>query len=209
MRLFDLGARGEEVVHDRLLTVPNAITLLRLLGLPVFAWLLLGADRPAAAFWTLAVIASTDWVDGYVARRFDQVSRIGKLMDPVVDRVLLATAGLVLVVAGIVPLGVVAAILVRDAAVLGGALLLFGGIPPIPVTKLGKAATACLLAGLPSFLVAAIDWVGAAAFGILAVGLTAVGLVGYYAAALQYAWQAVALRRAGGAAPGPEHTPGR
>ena len=197
MGLFDVGARGgtDEVVHDRVLTVPNAITTLRLLGLPLFAWFLLGADRPAAAFWTLAAIASTDWVDGYVARRFDQVSRLGQLFDPLVDRALIATAGIVLVLAEIVPLWLILAILVRDAAVLGGALVLFGGIPPIPVTRTGKFATACLLAGLPSFLIASIDWVGATVFAWFAVLVTAVGVVTYYVAGVQYAIAAVRHRR--------------
>jgi cardiolipin synthase (CMP-forming) len=197
VRLFDAGARegGDEVVHDRVLTVPNAITLVRLLGLPLFAWLLLGAERPAAAFWTLAAVASTDWLDGYVARRFDQVSRIGKLIAPLVDRVVLATAAVALAVAGVLHWGVLVAIVVRDVAVLVGALALFGKLQPMPVTPLGKLSTACLLAGLPAFLVAAIDWAAAGVSGVLAVTLTGVGLAAYYAAALHYAWLASALRR--------------
>ena len=197
MRLVDAGARGQgrEVVHDRVLTVPNAITLVRLLGLPLFGWLLLAADRPAAAFWTLAVVASTDWIDGYVARRFDQVSRIGKLLDPLVDRVVLVTAAIVLMAADVVHPGIIAALVVRDAAVLGGAFALFGGIPPIPVTRIGKASTALLLIGLPSYLLAAIPWAGADAFGLLAPALTGAGLVGYYVAGVQYARLAVDHRR--------------
>jgi cardiolipin synthase (CMP-forming) len=199
LRLFDAGARreGPEVVHDRIVTVPNAITLVRLLGLPLFGWLLLGADRPGAAFWTLAAIAGTDWIDGYVARRFDQVSRLGKLIDPLVDRAVLATAAIVLMVAGILHPGVIAALVLRDAAVLGGALVLFGGIPPIPVTKLGKAATALLLAGLPAYLLAAVDWAGAGAAGVVAPVLTGLGLIGYYIAGLQYARLAAAYRQTG------------
>jgi cardiolipin synthase (CMP-forming) len=197
VRLFDAGARAgaDETVHDRVLTVPNAITVVRLLGLPVFAWLLLGADRPAAALVTLLAVAGTDWLDGYVARRFDQVSRIGKLIDPLVDRVVLAAAAITLAVAGIVPWLVLGAILFRDLAVLVGALALFGQVQPMPVTRLGKVSTACLLAGLPAFLVGALDWGGARAFSGAAVLLTGVGLVAYYAAAGQYAWLAVALRR--------------
>lgn len=197
MRLFDAGAREgvPEVVHDRVLTVPNAITALRLLGLPLFAWLVLAADRPVAAFWTLVVVGSTDWVDGYVARRFDQVSRIGKLMDPLVDRAVIVVVAVTLGVAGILPWGVLVAVVVRDVALVGGALVLFGRIPPIPVTRIGKTATASLLAGLPSFLLASIAWAGAEAFAVLAFGLTAAGLVGYYVAAAQYARRAAALKR--------------
>jgi cardiolipin synthase (CMP-forming) len=197
VRLFDAGARAgrDEIVHERVLTVPNAITAVRLLGLPLFVWLVLVADQPAAALWTLVAVAGTDWLDGYVARRFNQVSRIGKLIDPLVDRLVLVTAGLTLTVAGIVPWVVVAAIVARDIAVLGGALVLFGQLQPMPVTRLGKLSTACLLAGLPLFLIGALEWEGAEAAWTLAVVVTAIGVVTYYAAALHYAHLAVRLRR--------------
>lgn len=199
MKLFDAGGRrGQtEVVHDRVVTVANGVTLVRLLGLPLFLWLLLGADARWAAFWTLVVVGLTDWVDGYVARRFNQISRLGKLADPLVDRALMATAGVGLVLAGIAPLWVLAVIAARDVLLLGLAFALFGAIPPIPVTRVGKAATACLLVGLPGLLLGAVDWAGQSFFGTGAWVFLVLGLIGYYVAGVQYALAAAMLLRAG------------
>ena len=74
--------------EDRILTIPNVITFVRLLCLPVYLWLLLGLDNRAAAAGLLAVLGATDWVDGYIARHFNQVSSLGKVLDPVADRFL-------------------------------------------------------------------------------------------------------------------------
>lgn len=199
MPLFDAGARtdaGHERVHDRVVTVPNAITAVRLLGLPLFAWLVLGPQRYLAAFWLLVAVATTDWVDGYVARRFDQVTRIGKLVDPLVDRLLLATATITLLLAGLLPWPLLALILVRDLVVLGLSLLWFGGVPPIPVSRTGKLATALLMIGVPAFLLAGVDWVGASAIRVLGWAATVAGIVVYYVAAARYARVARAIRRA-------------
>ena len=199
MALFDAGARGgadRERVHDRWLTVPNLITAVRLIGLPVFAWLVLGPRQLLAAFVVLVVIATTDWVDGYVARRFDQVSRVGKLVDPLVDRLLLATAVLSLLVAGLLPGPLVALILLRDVAVLGVSLLWFGGVPPIPVSRTGKLATALLMVGVPGFLLAGIEWQGRSVVLVLAWTATVAGIAVYYLAAIRYGRVARAIRRA-------------
>ncbi len=90
-----------ELAHDRgVWTIPNAISLARLAGVPVFLWLLLGEDRPVAAGILFAVLGATDWVDGYIARRFDQGSEIGKILDPVSDRIMLIAGALGLIVSG-------------------------------------------------------------------------------------------------------------
>ena len=169
VRMFDAGLREDRpvVVHDRVLTVANGITMLRLLGLPLFVWLMVGPERYGMAFLTLVVVGTTDWIDGYVARRFDQVTKLGKLIDPLIDRALLATAGLTLAALGIAPWWVILAIVGRDVLLLIGAFALFGGNPGIPVTRLGKAATACLLIGVPGFLLGHMDWGGATAFGVI------------------------------------------
>jgi cardiolipin synthase (CMP-forming) len=194
---FDAGARPGQtpVVHDRVLTVANGITAVRLAGLPLFAWLVLGPGNLAAAFWTLVAVGSTDWVDGYVARRFDQVTKLGKVLDPLIDRALLATAGVTLLLAGILPWWVLAAIVARDVLLFASAYALFRGVPPIGVTRMGKFATACLLIGLPGFLLGAIDWRGADAFAVIAWGYTIAGIVTYWIAGAQYARLAAALRR--------------
>ena len=76
---------------DRILTAPNVITLVRLLCIPIFLWLLFGVHRQTAAAVLLAVLGATDWVDGYVARRYGQVSTFGKVLDPTADRLLVGT----------------------------------------------------------------------------------------------------------------------
>ena len=199
MPLFDAGRRsgaGAELVHDRLLTAPNVITAIRLAGLPLFVWLVLGADRYLVAFWVLVAIAATDWIDGYVARRFDQVSRIGKLVDPLVDRLLLASAAITLVVAGLLPWPLLALILVRDVVVLGVSLAWFAGVPPIPVSRIGKLATALLMIGIPCFLLSGVDWAGADVIRAIAWTSTVAGIVAYYLAAARYGRVALAIRRA-------------
>jgi cardiolipin synthase len=195
--LFNVGARpGRERVHDRTLTVPNVITAVRLAGLPLFAWLVLGPQRLVIAFWVLVAIATTDWIDGYVARRFDQVSRVGKLVDPLVDRLLLATAVITLMVAGLLPWPLVALILIRDIAVLGISLVWFGGVPPIPVSNTGKLATALLMVGVPAFLLAGVEWPGTAVVTGVAWSATVAGIVIYYLAGFRYGRVARAIRRA-------------
>jgi cardiolipin synthase (CMP-forming) len=165
-----------------------------LLGLPLFVWLTVGPGAYGRALLVLAVVAATDWVDGYVARRFDQVTRLGRIMDPLIDRIMLATAGLTLLAVGFIPLVVVGAIVVRDVAILVGSLVRFGGIPPIPVSRAGKFATACLLIGVPGFLLGNMDWALADVAGVLARGFTVVGVVAYYVAGAQYARAAAAVR---------------
>jgi cardiolipin synthase len=195
--LFNVGARpGRERVHDRTLTVPNVITAVRLAGLPLFAWLVLGPQRLVIAFWVLVAIATTDWIDGYVARRFDQVSRVGKLVDPLVDRLLLATAVITLMVAGLLPWPLVALILIRDIAMLGISLVWFGGVPPIPVSNTGKLATALLMVGVPAFLLAGVEWPGTAVVTGVAWSATVAGIVIYYLAGFRYGRVARAIRRA-------------
>jgi cardiolipin synthase len=197
--LFNAGARdeaGRERVHDLWLTAPNLITAVRLAGLPLFVWLVLTQQRLLLAFVVLVVIATTDWVDGYVARRFDQVTRIGKLVDPLVDRLLLATAVITLMIADLLPWPLVVAILFRDAMVLGVSLVWFAAIPPIPVSRTGKLATALLMAGVPGFLLAGIEWSGSNVMLALAWCFTLAGIVAYYLAAIRYGRVARAIRRA-------------
>ena len=85
----------DEQVSDRILTIPNLVSFVRLAAIPVFWWLLLGEENVAAATILFAVIATTDWIDGYLARRLGQVSKLGKALDPVADRLLIAAAVIV------------------------------------------------------------------------------------------------------------------
>lgn len=206
MRLFDAGARGDgpAVVHDRVLTAANVITAVRLLGLPVFVWLMVGPEAYGLALLVLAVVAATDWIDGYVARRFDQVTRLGRFLDPLIDRVLLATAGLTLLAVGFISWVLVALIVVRDLVLLAAVALRFRGVPPLPVSRMGKFATACLLIGVPAFLPANMDFAYADAFRVLAWVLTPLGIAAYYVAGVQYA---LAARRLAGTGRAPAALP--
>ena len=198
VRLFDAGARGDprtHLVHDRVWTAANVITFVRLGGLPLFVWLVLGVERLGVAFWVLVVIAATDWVDGYVARRFDQITHLGRVLDPLIDRALLATAAVTLLVAGILPWLVAALIIGRDVVLLGSALVIFGHLPAIPVSRTGKFSTACLLVGIPALLPANLAWAGADFSRVFSWIWIGVGVAGYYVGGLQYARAALRLKR--------------
>jgi cardiolipin synthase (CMP-forming) len=138
-----------------ILTVPNLITLVRLACLPLFVWLVFGAKAQIAAAILLAVLGATDWVDGFVARRFHQVSVLGKILDPVADRLLVGTAVIVIIVRGAVPVWFGVVTLSREALVGLIVLVLAGlGAARIDVLWVGKAGTFGLMFAYPSFLLA-------------------------------------------------------
>ena len=138
---------------DRILTVPNVITVARLSLLPVFLWLLFARDDRASAAWLLAALGTTDFLDGYIARHFDQVSDLGKVLDPVADRLLFFVGVGGILVDGSVPLWFAIAVLVREALVAGATLALAAlGARRIDVTWFGKAATFDLMIAFPLFL---------------------------------------------------------
>jgi cardiolipin synthase (CMP-forming) len=145
----------ESVTSGAILTVPNLITLVRLLCLPLFVWLVFGAKEQTTAGILLAVLGATDWVDGYVARRFHQVSTVGKVLDPTADRLLVGTAVIVIIVHGAVPLWFGVATLAREALVGIMVLVLAGlGAARIDVLWVGKAGTFGLMFAYPAFLLA-------------------------------------------------------
>ena len=150
MRLIGAGTREgfEYTIHEAFWTVPNAITVVRFLLIPVFVWFV-AQGQYMAAFWVLVVLSSTDWIDGYIARRFDQMSRVGQWLDPLADRLSLIIATATLAVFDIVPLWVVLAIVIPDVLLSINTYVLFKGPPDLKVTLLGKIRTACLLTGLP------------------------------------------------------------
>ncbi len=149
------GSEGDLDEGDlsRVLTVPNLVTVVRLACVPVFVWLLFGAGRQTAAAILLGVLGATDWVDGMVARRFRQVSTLGKVLDPVADRVLVGTAVIAIVVHGAVPVWFATATLVREAVVsLAVVALASLGATRIDVLWVGKAGTFALMFAYPAFL---------------------------------------------------------
>jgi cardiolipin synthase len=188
-----------EIARDRgVWTIPNAISLARLAGVPVFLWLLLGEDRPVAAGILFAVLGATDWVDGYIARHFDQGSEVGKILDPVSDRVMLIAGAVGLLISGDVPLWVGVLVLGREAALSVVTLILAAaGARRIDVQWVGKAGTLALMFALPGFvLVSALD--AGAPRDIIEVitWLFTIGglILSYYAAALYIPMARTALR---------------
>ena len=134
-------------------TWPNVVTLTRLALLPLFVYLLFGTDHRAIAAWLLASLGVTDWIDGYLARRLHQVSRVGKILDPVADR-LLVMVGLVAVAAAAgVPWWFALATLTRELVVSILTIALFmWGAARIDVLWWGKVSTFALMAAFPLFL---------------------------------------------------------
>ncbi len=144
---------GADAGLGRIVTVPNLITLVRLACIPLFLWLLFGAHRQTAAAVLLGVLGATDWVDGFVARRYHQVSTVGKVLDPVADRVLVVTAVVAIIVHGAVPVWFGVATIAREVVVSGAVLLLASlGAARIDVLWVGKAGTFALMFAYPAFL---------------------------------------------------------
>jgi cardiolipin synthase (CMP-forming) len=144
-----------ESLPDRIWTVPNALSVLRLLGVPLFLWLLLGPEADGWAVAVLMLSGFSDWLDGKLARWLDQSSKLGALLDPAADRLYIVCTLVALALRGIVPLWMVALLLGREV-VLAVMLLLLRrhGYPPLQVHYLGKAATLLLLYAFPGLLLA-------------------------------------------------------
>ena len=176
--------------NARVWTVPNALSFLRLLGVPLFLWLVLG---PEADGWALAVLAAsgvTDYLDGYLARRLGQTSRLGEVLDPVADRLYILAVVIGLAIRDIVPWWFAIVLPLRDVLLWGLVpILRTRGYSALPVHFLGKAATFNLLYAFPLLLLG--DGTGAVAtlakvFGWAFAGW-GIGL--YWWAGLLYAWQ--------------------
>ncbi|MHB8320253.1 MAG: CDP-alcohol phosphatidyltransferase family protein [Acidimicrobiales bacterium] len=135
-------------------TVPNLITVLRLLSIPVFLWLLFVQKHQVGAAVLLACLGASDWADGYVARRFHQVSAVGKVIDPVADRVLIASAVIAIIVYGAVPIWFGVLTLVRELLISCVVIALASlGARRIDVIFVGKAGTFALMFAYPAFLI--------------------------------------------------------
>jgi cardiolipin synthase (CMP-forming) len=136
-------------MSSRILTVPNVLSFLRLLMVPVFfVFIVVGNDLGALILLVISTI--TDFVDGQIARRFNQITRLGQLLDPAADRLLILAALLGLAIAQVLPWWFVIAVISRDLMLIVlGVLLANHGYGPLPVHHLGKFATFCLFSSLP------------------------------------------------------------
>ena len=160
MRIFDFGepVDGPRRASSRIATLPNAISLARILALP-FIWADLVAGRHLRALILVGIFSATDWVNGYLARRLDQVTKLGQLLDPLADRALFAVVAIGSAVGGLLPWWIVVAVVGRDVLVVAvAAVVLAASISPPAVTRTGKAATFGLMVSFPLLL-------GAAALG--------------------------------------------
>jgi cardiolipin synthase len=180
----------------RVLTVPNAISLARLLGVPLFLYLFL---VPHAYGWAVAVLmvgGTSDWVDGFLARRLHQVSRLGELLDPAADRLYILATLIAFTVGGVVSWLFTAALLLREVLLIGClAVVRRYGYGPLPVHYVGKTATFILLAGFPVLLLAKASTAAAPVAGPIGWALAWWGLTLYWAAGVMYVIQTVRLVR--------------
>jgi cardiolipin synthase len=179
---------SERLTHLRIWTIPNLISLVRLVCVPVFLWMLWRvqpARRGAAVL--LAVLGATDWVDGYIARRFDQGSEVGKVLDPTADRVLLLAGAIALLREGLSTTVeiVLWVVIVREVVIAVATVgLAIAGARRIDVVWAGKAGTLALMFALPMFLIADAAPTVRTFFSVLAWGFAIGGvLLGYFAAA--------------------------
>jgi cardiolipin synthase (CMP-forming) len=142
-------------VSQRIVTLPNAVTLVRLACLPLFLWLLFAREEREAAAWLLGGLGITDWIDGYLARHLGQTSELGKVLDPVADRLLFLVGAGGILLDGSVPTWFAVVVLAREILVAGATLLLAAlGARRIDVTWWGKAGTFGLMVAFPLFLAA-------------------------------------------------------
>ncbi len=143
-------AAPDALASRRVATVPNLLSAVRILLIPVFFWLIVGEGTEMVGMLLLAAVVSTDWIDGYLARRTGQVTELGKLLDPLADRLALIAALVAFLIRDALPLWAALVVLVRDGLVLGAAIaLVVGKGPRIEVRRIGKIATFTLMWGLP------------------------------------------------------------
>ncbi len=172
---------------DRVWTIPNVLSVIRLLLIPVFVYLLFGRDNRAAAASLLAFLGATDWVDGYIARHFDQTSTLGKILDPTADRLLLLVSVVSIIIDRSIPWWIAVLVIFRESAVAIAALVLAAmGARRIDVTWYGKAGTFGLMFAIPFFLASrsTVGWHPLA--HVLAWVCVIPGLIFGYVAAVQY-----------------------
>jgi cardiolipin synthase len=186
MKFIGAGARPGQVHHDAVFTIPNLLTVVRFLGVPLFVWLVLWEKEYGYAALVLAIMGSTDWVDGYIARRFNQLSHLGRILDPMADRLSLIAVAVTLVVAGVLQWWYLTALLVPDAILLSVSLFYFRGHPDLPVSRIGKIRTALLLLGTPLLVLSKLPIPATEVYEVVAWILLGLGLVGHWIAGYNY-----------------------
>jgi len=183
--------------RGRIFTVANLVSFARLLGVPLFLYLFLVVNAYGAAVVVLMLGGTSDWVDGYLARRLGQVSRIGELLDPLADRLYIVATVVAFTTRDVLPITFTAALVLREV-LLGGSLLVLRryGYGPPPVHYLGKTATFLLLAAFPLLLLAVSSPATAPVAHPAGWALAWWGMVLYWLAAWLYLAQTVRIVRA-------------
>jgi cardiolipin synthase len=188
-----------QLSSHKYLTYPNLFTLLRLCCIPLFLYLLFGRDNVAGAGFLLGVLGATDWVDGWLARHFNQVSEFGKMFDPTADRLMFIVSIAGILIYGIPPAWVFWLIVIREV-LFGGTVAIctvFFGMERFDVTWWGKTATFLLMFAIPGFMIGASDFVLHQAFLVASWLLVVPGLVLSYYTAVTYVPTIRASLRAG------------
>jgi CDP-diacylglycerol--glycerol-3-phosphate 3-phosphatidyltransferase len=188
---------GEPVQTDRILTVPNVLSIIRLIGVPIFLYVLLVLEADWWAFAILVASGVTDWLDGKLARLLDQSSKLGALLDPLVDRLYTVATIVGFVIRGLLPWWVAVLLIGRDV-VLALTLPVYNrrNLPPPDVIYLGKAATFALMSAFPWVLVGQADWPGAGAASAFGYAFLIWGTATYVWTGILYLWKAAAVARA-------------
>lgn len=178
---------NEAEVSRRILTWPNAISALRIAAIPVYVAMILDRDTTFPGLILFGLICVTDWVDGYVARRTGQVTELGKILDPVADRLALATGIGALVVRGAFPVWAAAAIVARDLLLLlVGVVVFVTARVRIDVRTIGKRATLLVMLSIGGISWSALDYAFGPALGVFGWVCFVPGIIGGYIAALLY-----------------------
>jgi cardiolipin synthase (CMP-forming) len=200
-RIARAAGVAEPEPGTRIWTVPNAISVARLIGVPVFLWLVLGPRTRTADWWAVGLLiaaGASDWLDGKLARALNQQSRLGQLLDPAADRLYIVATLIALAIRAIIPwwlVGLLAAREVLMAVVL--AVLRRRGWGPLQVSLVGKAATACLLYAFPLLFLAAHPSSYAELARVFGWAFAIWGSALYWCAALLYLVQARRLLASG------------
>jgi cardiolipin synthase len=178
-------------VGDRIVTLPNALSALRLVGVPVFLWLVLGPRTPAADVIAVGILAGagiSDWLDGKLARMLNQASRLGQLLDPAADRLYIGATLVALAVRGIIPWWLFAALVTREASMALALLVLRRRTRyrALQVNFVGKTATLCLMYAFPLLFLGTLGGTAAEVIRVFGWAFAIWGTALYWWAALLY-----------------------
>jgi len=198
------GAAATPDPRQRIVTIPNAISMVRLAGIPVFLWLVLGVRTQAADSWAVGLLfasSASDWLDGKLARALNQQTNLGELLDPAADRLHIVATVIALAIRAVIPWWLVGILAARELLLAVVLLILRRhGYPALQVSFVGKAATLCLLYAFPVLLLGIHASGYAQTARVIGWAFALWGSALYWCAALLYTEQARRLLGAGGAA---------